>query len=577
MNYSKESPSRSSTRGLLVYVPSLRWDPRDCQDLLERLRNDPHFADWQIETFDHMIKYLSQFDAKDVARKLAAQVRIWSGEISGGPVPKEIILVGHSLGGLLVREALLQDADESEQRLLAAGASPWPRRVSRVVLIASPNAGYELRHLNLGPRIAARALSIFGRFMFEQLEEGSEYITHLRLRWFQYMQGDKAPTQPSERPDVVQVFGTNDEIVPKENILDCRFIRQAVAVTVPGAGHADIVELESAEDPEGRFRILRHAICEDIPELGVSEEERQEPVVFILHGIRSSKTEDWIKTLEDLLTKPVVQPDTDADTASDLDWANAKVISPTYGHFGPGNFASPWIRRRNTRRLLLWYGNHFITHNPNNMFFVGHSNGTYMLGRSLLNVPSIRFRRIYLAASVLPRNFKWQLVLARRQIGHAIPKSGTWKVGSIHSDRGRRDVPVGWLCSMLNGLGNKDIGTGGFAGFDELDSNTMEHRYPGGHGHMLTPRATEETSQQAMTTRMQEVARFIHYGTNHNPPPTPEARVFSWVSRILGTATKLWALMIVGLVILAIASGVPWSFAFVGAAIWVVVVLINNF
>lgn len=564
--------------GLLVYVPSLAWNPEDSRGLLDRLKQDSRFIGWEIETYDHRIGYFSRFDAGYAAEELAAQIRIWSGEVSGRPVAEEIILVGHSLGGLLAREALLQDSARPPGS--TAGATPWNSRVSRIVLIASPNAGYELHRLKPAPRLLVRLLSIFGRFMFEQLEEGSEYITDLRLRWFEFMtrRGSWAGSTQG-RPEVVQVLGTDDRLISEENIRDVGFIHNAVTIKVGGAAHADIVDVSGAPNRDDRYRVLRQAICDDMPELPPLEVESQEPVVFIVHGIRSSKTSEWISTLEGLLKEPVnpLAP-SGSDVPNNLDWTSTKVIAPTYGYFGPGNFASPWIRRKNARRMLLWYGEHFITHNPDNMFFIGHSNGTYMLGRSLLNVPTLRFQRIFLAASVLPKDFKWKLVMGRRQVGRFAPESQEWKPGEIHSDRGRRDVPVGLLCSILNGLGNHDIGTGGFDGFDELDSNTMEHRYPGGHGHMLAPRARSGEQQATIESRMREVAAFIRGGVRHTAPPTTEARMFGWLSRILGTATKLWALVLLAIIIaIALGLSVPWYITLVVAALYFGWVVVNNF
>lgn len=422
-------------KGLLVYVPSMNWAQERTQELLRRLEAEG----WQIRPFEHDIGLFRRFDARDKARELAIRIRHWSGETRDGTARYDrIILVGHSLGGLLLRDALLLDSGGAGEP-----AMQWTTKVTRVVLLASPNAGYELDRLRPMVRTAARAVSVMGKFLFEQFEEGSEYITELRLRWFRFM---ASTTQSRRPPEVVQVLGDHDDMISRENIIDAKFLRNATTIEVSDAGHSDLVDVTRAPDPEERYAILRRAILDDLPELREPEEqENPAPRVFILHGIRASKSDDWVEVLKQELHDH-------ADPA----WSSAG-FTPSYGYFGALHFASPWIRRRNTRLMLRWYGENFVTHNADNLYFVGHSNGTYMLGRSLKNVPSLRFRRIYMAAPVLPRNFDWQRIIERRQVGHWL--DGTWVTGEIHSDRGRRDVPVGWLCSLLNGLGSKDIGT----------------------------------------------------------------------------------------------------------------------
>lgn len=570
------------TPGLLVYVPSLSWNPDSTQELLGRLTRDPFFNGWQIKPYNHQIGYFSKFSPESAANDLAEQMSDWSGEVPQSTVPRRIILVGHSLGGLLVREALLQAHKRGP--VFTGNTTPWQNRVSRVVLIGSPNAGYELNRLDPVTRLAARAVSLSGRFMFEQLEEGSEYITDLRLRWFEFMTQRGTWRGTSARlPEVVQVLGRNDKYISEENIRDAGFIQNAVTKTVGGAGHADIVNVGRAPNPDGRYQDLRQSICEDLPEIGSPEaepKEEQKPVVFILHGIRASKTSDWISTLERILREPVSVPEgSNPDTRHVLDWTKAEIVAPTYGYFGVGNFASPWIRRKNTRRLLIWYGKQFLSHNPDNMFFVGHSNGTYMLGRSLYNVPNMRFRRIFLAASVLPKDFPWNEVIERRQVGRFITEPDSWEHGDIHADRGRRDVPVGWACSFLHGLGSRDIGTAGLDGFDELQSNQQEHRYAGGHPHMLTPKAKgKQQKRVAMEARMREVSNFVREGAPHADPETPSAQFFGWFSRILGKAAKLGALVLLGLLFfLATVAGAPWFLTVPLASLYVLWVIVNTF
>jgi hypothetical protein len=86
--------------------------------------------------------------------------------------------------------------------------------------------------------------------------------------------------------------------------------------------------------------------------------------------------------------------------------------------------------------------------------FVGHSNGTYLFGHSLRNVRALRFARVYLGGSVLPGDFDWLSIAGNGQVDNLVNVCAT------------KDKPVGWLCSLLRGLGRDDVGTGGFDNFD---------------------------------------------------------------------------------------------------------------
>jgi hypothetical protein len=85
---------------------------------------------------------------------------------------------------------------------------------------------------------------------------------------------------------------------------------------------------------------------------------------------------------------------------------------------------------------------------------VAHSNGTYMLGQSLLHTPGMRFITVVLAGSVLPQTFPWDQLAEHDQVIR------------VRNERANRDWPVAVLCSGLRGLQMRDVGTAGFAGFE---------------------------------------------------------------------------------------------------------------
>ena len=166
-------------------------------------------------------------------------------------------------------------------------------------------------------------------------------------------------------------------------------------------------------------------------------------------------------------------------TRSPRTWPRALVSASEYGRFSARQFVLPATRRK----FLGWLQDEYaeaLARNPlARFYFVGHSNGTYLFGRS-------------------PARGAGDAVRARAARRAACCPAGTTgagaspagQVGELRNDRGSTDVPVGVLCGMLRGLGMTDVGTGGVDGFDwEADALTkLEVRYhPGGHSRALLP------------------------------------------------------------------------------------------
>jgi hypothetical protein len=135
------------------------------------------------------------------------------------------------------------------------------------------------------------------------------------------------------------------------------------------------------------------------------------------------------------------------------------------------------IRSRNIPTFRDIYAQR-LAENPLTEFdFIGHSNGTYIFGRSLLSTPSMQFGNVVLAAPVLPTDFDWSLQFSRRQI-----RNLRYDVASL-------DWPVGILCPILNALGFSDVGPSGVVLFGEgiMASSKVQKVgwYQGGHSSAL--------------------------------------------------------------------------------------------
>jgi hypothetical protein len=483
---------------LLVYVPRLGAKKKDAEPrLVARLRAELG-DEWSVQVFHHGLTWWKTERMADAANRLSVQIRTWAGDNGAGAPVEEVLLLGHSIGGLLVRHAFLLDAGHAGE----AGHQtyPWTAKVRRIVLLAAPNAGWQWSRLPGWERAVLPVLAASRKFTVEELQSGSPYITELRLRWVQAFR-----SMPS-RPTVVQVLGDRDGIVSREDSLDVEYMADATRVDVPGATHGNVVDLP--EDRPERYDVLRHAIFDDFPAAALEAQgDSGRPVYFLLHGIRAGRYANWVGGLARQLT------------AAD---PKAVVAAPSYGYLSAVEFAIPFTRSRNLRRFLGWYSELYVRHGDEHLHFAGHSNGTYLLGRALDAVPAMRFRRVYLAGSVLPREYPWSTIAARGQIRDV-----------VHSDRATKDLPVGVLCSALRGLGMRDIGTGGFAGFDEVTATLFEHdhAFPGGHGAALTG-----------DERLRQVAAFLRAGTLDTEPLADPSKLLSLASRGAGVFAKPFAL-----------------------------------
>jgi hypothetical protein len=490
-----------ASSGLLVFVPGI-GHPRNSV-FLDRLRAELG-QNWQVRRWEHGLTPWSTNRLEDVAHRLAVRVRTWAGDNGIGEPVDRVVLVGHSVGGLLVRQAFLHDAGRSGQ---GTACHAWTRKVTRIALLAAPNAGFVSRRLPLWLRVPFVLAAASRPLTVEQLQAGSAFITELRLRWIDAFRAKQGP-----RPQVVQVLGDRDDFVAVDDSLDVEYMEHATRIDVPGARHGDLADLDGADDPQERYALLRHALFGDLdPDRLKAVPPSPRPAILVLHGIRTRSYANWVGDLTKALT---------ADGSAPV------VRSPSYGFFSAVDFALPFTRNRNLRHFLDWYSRLRVEHERQS--FAGHSNGTYMLGRALRAVPAIRFDRIYLAGSVLPREYEWTEIIRRGQVTER-----------IHNDQSVDDVPVGWLCAALRGLGMRDVGTAGVFGFDEQPTLLVEHRgFRGGHGAALKPELDDQGAQ-AKQPGIDHVARFL-LGRHDDADPEPVGKqntAFATISGLAGTAS----------------------------------------
>jgi serine/threonine-protein kinase len=113
---------------------------------------------------------------------------------------------------------------------------------------------------------------------------------------------------------------------------------------------------------------------------------------------------------------------------------DVRVARWDFGHFSALRLLLPKARRAKVRWLRRTYRREFVegaganapTERPS---IVAHRLGTYILGQALIRDPELRFDKVLLTCSVLPRGFPWDRILERGQVQavrHEYGKDGAW-------------------------------------------------------------------------------------------------------------------------------------------------------
>jgi len=441
--------------GLHAFPDTLRWNMyRKYAKLLTHLReiqNPCHLAVFRF--YGH---YLSGRSPDALAQLLCDDLETIAGNY------EEIYLAGHSFGALLLRKAILMSIDakamaaaRDEEKTPATsgidghlvtkvGMLNWLGKVNRVVLLAGTNRGFRIPDGMSWLESLARLLSLFFYSRLGSLAldciRGASWMTQLRMDWIKVFSKTVRPNL-----EIVQVRGRNDKLVDAEDGIEIFRFSQVPEIPIDFAGHGHF-SLIVKKDPAKNDPIMaqvKDAITEAFGSLGAirrkySDESQlayPDPpgtVVFLIHGIRDFA--DWHVVLGYRVRK----------LAQAAGLRGVEPVSITYGYFSAFQFLLPAARRSCLRALVDRYVQ-YKARNPDTVFHaIGHSNGTYVIGRSLVEYGFVEFQNIYCAGSVLPASFPWNEFMG---------KESARVNGSVRNDCANGDVPVGVLCWLLHHLG----------------------------------------------------------------------------------------------------------------------------
>jgi len=441
---------------------------------------------------------------------------------------RRIVLIGHSRGALLVRKAYVFARGES-QELSRGGLTPaekgWPRAVERIILLAGMNRGWSLSpkpsKMSRPRWVLLRGLTAIARLtgrarLLREIRRGAPFIANLRVQWIRL-------NRRGPMPLTVQILGDMDDLVAPGDNIDLQAGQHFVYLNAPhGTTHAGVVELEDADRREVFVRALTR---EDlVSEYLVPESQREdasvERVVFVLHGIRDFG--GWTDRLSAVLEQHGARTGRVVET-----------VRSSYGYFPMTRFLLLSERQKNVRWFMDRYTEVLAKYpNAGPIDFVGHSNGTYLLGSALRRYRACDFGRVVCAGSVLPRNFEWDEMVRDRRIT------------AIRNYLTSADWVVGIFPNLFDRFG--DIGGGGFLGFTREPAVSAQFQYvKGGHGGAL------------VADNFESIAAFLLDGRIVDPPEqirSPEQ------APLVLLASKLdWA---VWLLLAALLASMAWFVAF---------------
>jgi alpha-beta hydrolase superfamily lysophospholipase len=449
---------------------------------------------------------------------------------------RRLILVGHSRGALLVRKAYVfarGEAQELEQGGMRLTPLPWHRAVDRIVLLAGMNRGWTLwpkaPQMGWGAWCLRRCALALARLtrqckLMRELERGAPFVANLRIQWIRASRGSLP------MPRTIQILGDMDDLVSPHDNIDLQAGRDFVYLKAPpGTTHASVIELD---DPRRRD-VFRMALVEPNPPsqymvpLSQESDDRVTRVVFVVHGIRDFG--GWTSRLSDALRRAAER--------------GGEVVAPVtagYGYFPMGKFLLLSQRQKNVRWFMDEYTQALARYRyARAIDFVGHSNGTYLLGSALRRYRSCSFGRVVCAGSVLPRDFEWDVVHSES------------RVAAVRNYLASGDWVVGIFPNLFDSRG--DIGGGGFLGFVREPAVSNQFRYvAGGHGAAI------------VEDNFESIADFLVSGTTTPPPEKIRAEAASgWVVLASKLDWVIWALLVSIVIIGAWYVAFAWTPAFI--------------
>ncbi len=402
-------------------------------------------------------------------------------------VYENIIIIGHSLGGLLARKIYVYACGESREHLFEPevkqkDARVWASKVERIILLAGMNRGWEIsHHMSISNAIMWTIGVAIGNFillisknlpLIFHIRRGSPFLTNLRIQWLAMKQA--ISTKDLDNALVIQLLGSVDDIVSPDDNVDLVSGEDFYYLDVPMSGHANVIEIDGTKAGQERKKVFDLALTAPSTELTqhstAPEDSRDlssfikrpdvQNVVFVIHGIRDLGY--WTRKIARRIQKKGKDRNITIESETS-----------TYGYFSLFSFLLPWKRREKVAWLMDQYSEALAIY-PNAEFsFVGHSHGTYLLAKALQDYPSCRFKNVVFAGSVVRTDYNWSEHIDKGQVKAILNYVAT------------KDYVVAIFPKAFQILGLQDLGSAGHDGFNGSNSVSNVRFIEGDHGAAL--------------------------------------------------------------------------------------------
>jgi pimeloyl-ACP methyl ester carboxylesterase len=423
-----------------------------------------------------------------------------------------IILVGHSLGGLLARKTFLAAWGAAEDVVDEAGKPlarrKWAGKISRIVFMAAVNRGWTIAssisylsglQWRLGSLI--NNIAFGGGLTVFQSRRGARFLVETRLQWLR-LAGD--PHSAASQVKVVQLLGTLDDFVSPDDAVDHvadlsswdvpdsgdpsgqRFFM----LEFPHTGHKDAIELGAACPEPGnpelatiqaqRRSLLALAVSGVPAELSAhpravsrkfledtllpAPDPDVQDVVFVIHGIRDRGF--WTKKIARKIRE---------NAGEDRE---VRCVTATYGYLPMAQFVVLWVRQEKVEWFMDLYCEARAQFPKAKFSYVGHSNGTYLLASALRNYPSTRFESVVFAGSVVRRDFPWERFLLISGDNPASRVTPTSRVTRVLNYVATNDRVVALFPKGLQPFKWFNLGSAGHDGFDAMAGSAQMRQSP---------------------------------------------------------------------------------------------------
>lgn len=476
---------------LVVIVHAWMSSSADLVDVREAVRRSLPDADLLIP--DYPAGLLSHAQPVQIAELLARKIAQAAQErVSRGSPYREIILIGHSLGALLVRKAYVfaRGQTQDSPATIAPAPQSWAAQVSRIILLAGTNRGWSLdrKAANLAwHRWAAfSAGASLWRWLrlarlINSVRRGSPFVANLRVQWL------NLERQGPALPPTIQLLGDIDDIVSEDDNVDIESGANFTYLRLDDTGHADSIRF-GAGHPQRREKFV-YALLTPPNNLQSELERPLEPdrgvehVIFVMHGIRDYGR--WTRSVACMVEK----------RAAVIGQKLVAIVS-SYGFFPMLGFLIQPERQQNVRWFMDQYTEALARYPNARISFISHSNGSYLLASALENYRACSFDRAVLVGSVIKRHFLWDKVVKQRRLK------------AVRNYVATEDFVVAIFPSFFELLGLSDLGSAGHNGFTDHEGKRHEVAYvKGGHSAALNP------------SNFDAIAEFILGNNNVYPSP----------------------------------------------------------